>query len=66
MFLRLSQAFDRAELLECIRRLVEIDQDWVPQSDSASVYIRPTFVSTEVRLGGHELLLPLVSLITVN
>ncbi|XP_044198615.1 branched-chain-amino-acid aminotransferase, cytosolic isoform X1 [Thunnus albacares] len=44
-------AFDQSELLECIRRLVEIDQDWVPQSDSASVYIRPTFISTEPSLG---------------
>lgn len=48
-FFCLSQAFDQAELLECIRRLVEIDQDWVPHSDSASLYIRPTFISTEVR-----------------
>lgn len=45
----LLQAFDQTELLECIRRLVEIDQDWVPRSDSASLYIRPTFISTEVR-----------------
>ncbi|XP_006781175.1 branched-chain-amino-acid aminotransferase, cytosolic [Neolamprologus brichardi] len=44
-------AFDQTELLECIRRLVEIDQDWVPQSDSASLYIRPTFISTEPSLG---------------
>ncbi|KAG7215934.1 hypothetical protein INR49_031530 [Caranx melampygus] len=44
-------AFDQAELLECIRRLVEIDQDWVPHSDSASLYIRPTFISTEPSLG---------------
>ncbi|XP_005451852.1 branched-chain-amino-acid aminotransferase, cytosolic isoform X2 [Oreochromis niloticus] len=45
------QAFDQTELLECIRRLVEIDQDWVPRSDSASLYIRPTFISTEPSLG---------------
>ncbi|KAM7366970.1 hypothetical protein PAMP_014900 [Pampus punctatissimus] len=44
-------AFDQSELLECIRRLVEIDQDWVPHSDSSSVYIRPTFISTEPSLG---------------
>ncbi|KAL2103069.1 hypothetical protein ACEWY4_002237 [Coilia grayii] len=43
--------FDRAELLECIRRLVEVDQDWVPHSDSASLYIRPTFLGTEPSLG---------------
>ncbi|GAA6228185.1 branched-chain-amino-acid aminotransferase, cytosolic [Lates japonicus] len=44
-------AFDQSELLECIRRLVEIDQDWVPYSGSASLYIRPTFISTEPSLG---------------
>uniref|UniRef100_A0A4W5MN52 Branched chain amino-acid transaminase 1, cytosolic n=1 Tax=Hucho hucho TaxID=62062 RepID=A0A4W5MN52_9TELE len=40
-------AFDRAELVECIRRLVQVDLEWVPQSDSASLYIRPTFLGTE-------------------
>ncbi|XP_051974892.1 branched-chain-amino-acid aminotransferase, cytosolic-like isoform X2 [Xyrauchen texanus] len=44
-------SFDGAEFLECIKRLVEVDQDWVPQSDSASLYIRPTFVGTEPSLG---------------
>ncbi|XP_042366919.1 branched-chain-amino-acid aminotransferase, cytosolic [Plectropomus leopardus] len=44
-------AFDQSELLECIRRLVETDQDWVPHSDSASLYIRPTFIATETCLG---------------
>uniref|UniRef100_A0A3Q2NUK2 Branched-chain-amino-acid aminotransferase n=1 Tax=Fundulus heteroclitus TaxID=8078 RepID=A0A3Q2NUK2_FUNHE len=44
-------AFDQSELLECIRRLIEIDQDWVPHSDSAGLYIRPTFIGTEPSLG---------------
>ncbi|KAJ8381929.1 hypothetical protein SKAU_G00027070 [Synaphobranchus kaupii] len=44
-------SFDAAELLECIRKLVEVDQEWVPQSDSASLYIRPTFLGTEPSLG---------------
>ncbi|KAL7882426.1 hypothetical protein SRHO_G00000840 [Serrasalmus rhombeus] len=43
--------FDGAELLECIRKLLEVDQEWVPQSDSASLYIRPTYVGTESSLG---------------
>lgn len=42
------QLFDKAELLECIRKLVEVDQDWVPHSQDASLYIRPTFIGTEV------------------
>ncbi|KAG5267489.1 hypothetical protein AALO_G00222320 [Alosa alosa] len=44
-------SFDRAELLECIRKLVEVDQEWVPHSDAASLYIRPTFLGTEPSLG---------------
>ncbi|XP_067346500.1 branched-chain-amino-acid aminotransferase, cytosolic isoform X2 [Channa argus] len=33
-------AFDQSELLECIRQLVEIDQDWVPHSDSSSLGVK--------------------------
>nr|XP_056719363.1 branched-chain-amino-acid aminotransferase, mitochondrial [Euleptes europaea] len=43
--------FDKFELLECIRQLIRVDQDWVPHSDSASLYIRPTFIGTEPSLG---------------
>uniref|UniRef100_A0A4W5MN73 branched-chain-amino-acid transaminase n=1 Tax=Hucho hucho TaxID=62062 RepID=A0A4W5MN73_9TELE len=58
-------AFDRAELVECIRRLVQVDLEWVPQSDSASLYIRPTFLGTERSLGvkkpSHALLYVILS-----
>ncbi|XP_059112325.1 branched-chain-amino-acid aminotransferase, cytosolic isoform X1 [Peromyscus eremicus] len=43
--------FDQEELLECIRQLIQIDQEWVPYSTSASLYIRPTFIGTEQSLG---------------
>lgn len=43
--------FDKGELLECIRKLVEVDQDWVPFSQDASLYIRPTFIGIEPSLG---------------
>ncbi|XP_072298849.1 branched-chain-amino-acid aminotransferase, mitochondrial [Eucyclogobius newberryi] len=43
--------FDKSELLQCIKKLVEVDQDWVPFSQSASLYIRPTFIGTEPSLG---------------
>ncbi|MBN3315084.1 BCAT1 protein, partial [Atractosteus spatula] len=43
--------FDKQELLQCIRKLVEVDQDWVPFSTEASLYIRPTFIGTEPSLG---------------
>ncbi|XP_068785444.1 branched-chain-amino-acid aminotransferase, mitochondrial-like isoform X4 [Struthio camelus] len=44
-------AFDGAELLECIRALVRLEQDWVPRADTASLYIRPALVGTEPSLG---------------
>ncbi|XP_044303844.1 branched-chain-amino-acid aminotransferase, mitochondrial isoform X2 [Varanus komodoensis] len=44
-------SFDKNELLECIRQLIRVDQDWVPYSDDASLYIRPTFIGTEPSLG---------------
>ncbi|XP_061494414.1 branched-chain-amino-acid aminotransferase, cytosolic isoform X1 [Rhineura floridana] len=43
--------FDKGELLECIRKLVAVEQEWVPYSTSASLYIRPTLIGTEPSLG---------------
>uniref|UniRef100_A0A8C6HB57 Branched-chain-amino-acid aminotransferase n=1 Tax=Mus spicilegus TaxID=10103 RepID=A0A8C6HB57_MUSSI len=43
--------FDKEELLKCILQLLQIDQEWVPYSTSASLYIRPTFIGTEPSLG---------------
>lgn len=43
--------FDKPELLECIKKLVEVDQEWVPYSQNTSLYIRPTFIGTEPSLG---------------
>lgn len=37
--------------LEAIRKLVEIDQDWVPDAEGTSLYIRPFIISTEPFLG---------------
>uniref|UniRef100_UPI00398F7704 branched-chain-amino-acid aminotransferase, cytosolic n=1 Tax=Pristiophorus japonicus TaxID=55135 RepID=UPI00398F7704 len=44
-------SFDRGELLECIKKLVEMDKEWVPYSKAASLYIRPVFIGTEASLG---------------
>jgi len=43
--------FDKAEMLECIRKLVDVDRDWVPDNQKASLYIRPTMIGTEPSLG---------------
>ena len=52
-----AQSFDKIELLECIRRLVEVDQDWVPGSTGTSLYVRPVLIGNEVGrlrgLGSH-------------
>lgn len=44
-------SFDSQHLLECIRRLVEVDSNWVPHSPSSSLYIRPTMIGTEPTIG---------------
>ncbi|XP_077474687.1 branched-chain-amino-acid aminotransferase, mitochondrial [Stigmatopora argus] len=44
-------SFDKAELLACIEKLVALDREWVPYSQDASLYIRPTFIGTEPSLG---------------
>uniref|UniRef100_A0A8C1BQ09 Branched-chain-amino-acid aminotransferase n=1 Tax=Cyprinus carpio carpio TaxID=630221 RepID=A0A8C1BQ09_CYPCA len=58
------ELFDKDELIKCINKLVEIDQEWVPYSTDASLYIRPTFIGTEPSLGvsraGHALLFVIV------
>ncbi|XP_004619788.2 branched-chain-amino-acid aminotransferase, mitochondrial isoform X2 [Sorex araneus] len=44
-------SFDKAQLLECIRRLVEVDKDWVPDSAGTSLYVRPVLIGNEPSLG---------------
>ncbi|XP_012589150.1 PREDICTED: branched-chain-amino-acid aminotransferase, mitochondrial isoform X2 [Condylura cristata] len=47
-------SFDKAELLECIRRLVQVDKDWVPDRPGTSLYVRPVLIGNEPSLGvGH-------------
>lgn len=43
--------FGSEELIKCICRLISIDQEWVPHSEAASLYIRPTLIGTEPALG---------------
>jgi branched-chain amino acid aminotransferase len=43
--------FDGAGLLECIEELVRQDQDWIPEGDGFSLYIRPTYISTYAAVG---------------
>ena len=44
------QNFDGEEFLECIKDLIRIDKEWVPRLEDCSLYIRPTFIGTEVHV----------------
>lgn len=37
------------ELIKVISHLVKMDKEWVPYSNTSSLYIRPTFIATDVR-----------------
>lgn len=43
--------FDGDELIKCLKKLVSVDQEWVPYSTSSTLYIRPTMIATEAALG---------------
>lgn len=43
-------AFDADEMIKCIKKLVQIDKEWIPHSTTSSLYIRPTFIATDVSL----------------
>eukprot|EP00096_Caligus_rogercresseyi_P013161 TRINITY_DN5830_c0_g1_i1.p1 TRINITY_DN5830_c0_g1~~TRINITY_DN5830_c0_g1_i1.p1 ORF type:complete len:357 (-),score=103.75 TRINITY_DN5830_c0_g1_i1:211-1281(-) len=43
--------FSGNEFLSCIRRLVELDAEWVPHYPGCSLYIRPALIGTEPALG---------------
>ena len=36
-----------------VKALVDVDRDWVPHADGASLYIRPFCIATDVGLGVH-------------
>jgi len=44
-------AIDEAFALEAIKQLVMIDQDWIPEEQGTSLYIRPFIIATESSLG---------------
>ncbi|TIB93689.1 branched-chain amino acid aminotransferase II [Wallemia mellicola] len=43
--------FDGQSMVELIRRLVVLDQNWIPQEPGYSLYIRPTLIGTQASLG---------------
>lgn len=46
--------FDELELMKCIHKLVQLDQDWIPSVNGrqlTSLYVRPSILGTEPSLG---------------
>ena len=46
-------ALDEETALAGLKKLVEVDADWVPHQDGTTLYIRPTMISMDVQLGVH-------------
>ncbi|RRJ66204.1 branched-chain amino acid aminotransferase [Paenibacillus oralis] len=42
---------DAGPVLEAIRKLIELDEAWVPEGEGNSLYIRPFMIATEAGLG---------------
>lgn len=40
--------FMATDLIHCMNRLISIDQEWVPHTNGASLYIRPTLIGIDV------------------
>ena len=43
--------FDNNEFIECIKKLIKLDEDWAEDKKGYSIYIRPTYISTTDVLG---------------
>lgn len=44
---------DETLMLDSLKKLVEVDQDWVPHEKDTSLYIRPFIISSQAILGVH-------------
>ncbi len=59
--LRLNQSGERMcmppvppeDFVAAVTKLVDTERDWVPNSPGTSLYLRPTMIATEARLGVH-------------
>lgn len=46
-------ALDEETALAGLKKLLEVDGDWVPHQEGTSLYIRPTMIATDAHLGVH-------------
>lgn len=45
--------FDGDLVIEGIKKLVNIEKDWIPREEGTSLYIRPFVIATDVHVGVH-------------
>jgi len=45
------QKVDEDEFLNCLKQLVLLEKDWIPEGEGFSLYLRPTAISTTPSLG---------------
>jgi branched-chain amino acid aminotransferase len=45
---------DEEIFYEALKKLVILEQDWIPSGEGTSLYIRPTMIATEAALGVHS------------
>jgi len=45
------QPIDQQNFLDCLRELVLLEKDWIPEGEGYSLYLRPTAISTTPCLG---------------
>lgn len=46
--------FEGKEFVQCLSRLLSIDSEWVPHTEAASLYIRPTLIGIDVSNTGKD------------
>jgi len=44
---------DPSDVLDAIKAVVAVEEDWVPSVEGTSLYIRPFIIATDVQLGVH-------------
>lgn len=44
---------DETFALEALKKLIDIDRDWVPDAPGTSLYVRPFIIATEQHIGVH-------------
>ncbi|KAL3317065.1 branched-chain-amino-acid aminotransferase [Cichlidogyrus casuarinus] len=44
---------DLVECIKSVKRLIQLDQDWVPSGPNTALYVRPAMIATDSFLGVH-------------